>query len=850
MELGAFSIKKIIAVFFFLVVAIIPQTGFPKDIVTIQLVSESTSDQQNVPVTFGQVFSKGEIPLDSSLSARLVDGTTIPLQVDRMATNVDGSLRHAIITTQIPLLTAGANESIILTNETTNTDTKVLELSDVLATSYNVKISLNIDGTVYSTSAVESLNSGNPEKWLSGNLVSEWLIDGELKDANGNPHPHLAVYFHVRAYSDTQGTISSIRTDVVIENNWAYENDPKNYTYDATIDVAGKTVYTRTIKHYHHARWNQQVWWGNKPEVSVKHNVDYLLETGAVTNFDRTLQVPETLLNGMLSSWDPMGNGSINAFMPETGADPGIGPLPRWTAAYVISQDKRAKTATLLNGQASGSYSMHYRDKITGKPVSIDNHPKASVNDGDFPALSSPVDTPLTEDTAHHPDLAYIPYLITGDYFYLEEMQFWANYCMLRENPSNRGGGGKDGLIISAQDRAQGWCLRTMGEAAYITPDTHPMKNYFIEKLGNNLTNYNKLYTYGENTSERWNIFGALRPSNANNMDNSRPWMDDFFTWAVGHLAEMGFTEVIPLRNWKAKYPVGRMTEMCYIEAHNYAPAIGTNNPPTFFSSWDEFYENNYGSRNKDGVGFFRDKVCGSQEMADWKNASPKDNGSKGSLWAIGEMSGRSHSNDSYYANAQPALAIAKDAGISKSDIAWDLFKGQNTDLNYPVPGSAFKPDYSSSPQWSVVPRDNKIVVVGPAISLSAQPNPVQPGQSTTITWFVTNADSCEASGDWTGTKSLSSNELVGPISSNKTYTLACTGSGVTEKASITVKIVDSGPIDDGNSNNDVTGGTNENMNMVDGGGGSFDLFTSLLMLLTLIVFNCYSAMKRNIRQE
>ena len=38
------------------------------------------------------------------------------------------------------------------------------------------------------------------------------------------------------------------------------------------------------------------------------------------------------------------------------------------------------------------------------------------------------MNTPWTLDRAHQPSLAYIPYLMTGDLYYLEEMHFWASY--------------------------------------------------------------------------------------------------------------------------------------------------------------------------------------------------------------------------------------------------------------------------------------------------------------------------------------------------------------------------------------------------------------------------------------
>jgi hypothetical protein len=765
----------------------IPHWAMALEIVPVQVISQSSATETNVPVTFGQVFKPGDVPADTALTAQLSDNTMVSLQVDKKATHRDGSLRHAVVTARIPSLAAGATQSLMLATGTPPAPGSDVTLANLLASGFDAEVSLSLGGTVYRATAKNLLQNGAPSQWLDGDLVSEWIVGAPVKDGAGKAHPHLAAYFHVRAYGPAP--VSRVRVDVVVENNWSYQPNPRNFTYDATIRIAGDTVYTRNIEHYHHARWNQQFWWGGDPQIAVGHDRDYLLDSRAITNYDRSIQISEKSFKGMLSSWDPMSNGSINSVMTRAGAHDGIGPLPRWAATYVLSQDQRAKTATLLNGRASGSYSMHFRDQDTGLPVSLDEHPKAGKNNGDFAPIGSSKN-PLIEDTAHHPDLAFVPYLVTGDYFFLEELQFWGNYNMLREAPSNRGDGGSRGLIVSGQLRGQAWGMRTLSEAAYATPDDHPLKDYFNEKVLNNITQYDKLYTNGESVSDsHWNVFGALIPSNLKRMNNSRPWMDDFFTWAMGHLVELGFTEAIPLRDWKAQYPVGRMTRMCYIEAVNYGPEIGTNDPPTFFTSWAQFYEVNYGSRTAGGSAF-RDLACASQAMADWKStAGDKGNSQGSSNWLVGEMSGRAYSDDSYYANAQPAMAIAKDSGIADADIAWALFVGENTDPRFPYVGTPLKPSYVDAPQWAVVPRTQTSSNPKPVIALSAQPNVVQSQGSTTLDWSASNADTCVAGGDWSGDKGISGSELVGPLDADAMFRLTCTGNGGTAKASVAVSV-------------------------------------------------------------
>ena len=62
-------------------------------------------------------------------------------------------------------------------------------------------------------------------------------------------------------------------------------------------------------------------------------------------------------------------------------------------------------------------------------------------------------------------------------------------------------------------------------------------------------------------------------------------------------------------------------------------------------------------------------------------------------------------------------------------------------------------------------------------------------GDSTTLTWTSQDATSCTASGGWTGNRAIAGSEVVGPISTNTTYNLSCTGSGGNSLVMITVAI-------------------------------------------------------------
>lgn len=76
-----------------------------------------------------------------------------------------------------------------------------------------------------------------------------------------------------------------------------------------------------------------------------------------------------------------------------------------------------------------------------------------------------------------------------------------------------------------------------------------------------------------------------------------------------------------------------------------------------------------------------------------------------------------------------------------------------------------------------------------PTVTLSASPASLTAGQASTLTWASTNADSCTASGAWSGTQATSGSASTGAINQTSTYTLTCSGAGGSASASASVSV-------------------------------------------------------------
>jgi hypothetical protein len=82
-----------------------------------------------------------------------------------------------------------------------------------------------------------------------------------------------------------------------------------------------------------------------------------------------------------------------------------------------------------------------------------------------------------------------------------------------------------------------------------------------------------------------------------------------------------------------------------------------------------------------------------------------------------------------------------------------------------------------------------------PTVSISVAPATISVGQGATLTWSSTNANSCTASGGWTGAQLTSGTASESPTAVGSiTYTLTCAGSGGSAQGSATLTVTAAAP--------------------------------------------------------
>ncbi|UCG34033.1 MAG: hypothetical protein JSU68_05230, partial [Phycisphaerales bacterium] len=303
---------------------------------------------------------------------------------------------------------------------------------------------------------------------------------------------------------------------------------------------------------------------------------------------------------------------SLTAYMPTTGGRPEIAPYPTWTVYYLLTMSPQAKALVLANGDLAGSWPIHVRSRETGRILTIDQRPTFWLDgyrDGqDKPRWKDDRHPPrpdgekLSPDIAHQGSFAYVPYLVTGDFYYLEEAYFWGNCCLLKTWPHQR----KDAQgLLGGQIRGNAWGLRNVADAGWIAPDAHPEATYFDQKIRNNIADrirrmlgppeYNKMGFWGLRTVKDARIHNAANPNWMVNV----PWELDYLTWSFHHLVELGYSDAAKPRDFLLRQRVGMLTNRSDFDPMLAAPyrcvvgERGPNGHVTFYEDWKKLGQEN-----------------------------------------------------------------------------------------------------------------------------------------------------------------------------------------------------------------------------------------------------------------
>ena len=500
---------------------------------TVILHERSGSVQNNRPVSIARPFAQGEI---SNFVKASIDGVPLLTQTDVKNRWPDGSLKFAVVSFVVPQIPAGGAVEVGFTEQLSGNNTDFLGQGDMLLPQYDFDGVIQMTGnTTEIVSAREMLAAGHFRYWLRGPIVTSVIIedrdrifDRDFGDGSRALHP----IFEARFYPAS----NDVQLGYTVENVWSSDNasnSMRDLVYSLRI-TSGLSVPELELDHaqFNHigrSRWHVEYWLGDDPaRISVDHNVAYLVTTKAIPNFDTSLSIDEAVVASRYALWtsrdqtidgDAQHLGSYDKALDAAGAADWIGLLNTWDILYLLTMDDRMHEVSLGNANLAGRMPVHYREAddlagtgeffdadgqvaTRGRVVSINARKTVTLSDLTLSCGTAYADDhfhigPSTTDgwgtigSSHMPEVSYLPYLTTGQHYYLEELQYWAAYMVAWKGGCYGGDytrQGEAGLLNNTNIRADAWGLRTLAYAAFISLDGSPEKEYFEEKLVNNIS--------------------------------------------------------------------------------------------------------------------------------------------------------------------------------------------------------------------------------------------------------------------------------------------------------------------------------------------------------------------------
>jgi hypothetical protein len=537
--------------------------------------------------TFGEVLPQGVARGGLQLG-------NLVTQTDVKNVWPDGSIRYAIVSASVPAVGTYPLEAAAAPTGT------------FTPTNPDASVRFTIGNNVFIATLPKAVSS---DTWLSGPLVTERRYTLIPVAVDGTPQPYLSVIIDLRSYVDGE-----TRLDVTVENTFD-KASASQIAYAVDIMSGGQVLYHHdTLTQYYLTRW-RKVFDLGLTESQVATDFTSFYQAGALPQYLST--VANTTLSATGPSFDILGLGGLSdPNMGAPGGRPEIAPYTDWTASYLVYGTAAQRAYVLANGDLAGSQPIHIRE-TDGSLVSIDLRPQFWLDSRDqgFPDaprgdLSAASLGPFQFDTAHQPSLAYVPYLITGDRYYADELKFWANANLLLSQPYYERNNSQ-GLLAVSQVRAFAWGLRNLTDAAAYVPDADPTKAYFVSKLQNNLK-WADDYADGNATNRTWttppsNLLGTsfeITSTNTAAPWNTRvfiiQWEENYLAWAIGHANDQGFSGGTVLENRIVAFQLKLFTS-----APSYKPAyagpyvlavglVDANGNRTMFTQLKQAFDTTY----------------------------------------------------------------------------------------------------------------------------------------------------------------------------------------------------------------------------------------------------------------
>lgn len=542
----------------------VPQPTAPGDLVGLVLENTLTRAEPPRYITFGTVLAQGQLPKGDGIAA-VIGGKVEPAQIDVKNRYPDGSALFGIVTLRTPSITSGADAAVMLRKATAPQGTvaiaPALQKHDV-----TIMLAFHQPGmpTNYVTIDAAKLlahaeAAGTASPWLAGPLVSGTRIS---KTITGS----LRLVIDLRAYAS-----GNVEADVQLNNDIAMSPKGGTETYGITIAQGGAPVFAvPSIHQFQYQDWHTIIRSGGRVPINVVHDIAAMERTGIIPAYDLSIGMPRADLIRELKEvtapgWDaPLAVDGVTQYMPMVGGRGSIGPTTAANAVWLITQNPVAAEYAIGQADASGAVPWHFFYEKTGAFLTTADIPNIWVDPRGGPHSST---TGLTQqvnpktgwhpDVAHEPDLSFIPYLLTGRRYFLDQQNAEADYSEVGQWPAAQARNGGEGIIVGPSEQVRGaaWSLREVADAAYIDPDGSPMRHYFKTMIANNMAYLKRNIPAW--TKQEGQPYGYIIGTYGSGFVAFAPWQQDYFASTMATMVRQHVPGAKAVMLWENHFLAG-----------------------------------------------------------------------------------------------------------------------------------------------------------------------------------------------------------------------------------------------------------------------------------------------------
>lgn len=554
----------------------------------------------------GQVFAPGEVPKNAELTAS-IGGVTVAVQMDVKTRHADGSAQMVVLTTERPDMAAGASLQVDLGLGKAG-KAPALDLERALDDHDFQLVITGAGGAPQRFDVLaalqDALDAGKASFWQEGPLASQARVTMDLP---GSPR----MVFDVTIFRG-----GGMAVEAQFNNDGAMEATGGRIVRQLAFTLDGVTAPPVRLDQGQYQNWHGSFSTTDRDGgqglgdaahgwLNIRQDVAHLQAAGAVASYDLTHGVNTALLDGYAAAaaapgWDaPLGTQGVATFMPGTGGRADIGFTTAGNTAWLMTQDARAANYALGQAEAASAAPWHFWDAKHGTWLGTDAYPAlwtdgrggvGKAGQASSTGLTQQPDgaTGWTLDTAHQPDLSFVPYVMTGSRWMLDNLQAQASWNLMSQWPAMRGQA-QDLVVQDNQVRGAAWSLRQIDEAAWASPTGSIEKAEFTEASNANwawLVSQIPKWTAQQGEAHGW-LPGAYGTPGA-----LPPWQQDYFASTAIAAARHGNADALTFLNWQANFLVGRFThEKQGFAAHDgaaYLIAIADPATGTPYKSWAE----------------------------------------------------------------------------------------------------------------------------------------------------------------------------------------------------------------------------------------------------------------------